>query len=45
MDFIERLVGLSLDGGSGTLEALLLFTPLCAVAFVTWRRRAHLRPS
>lgn len=30
MDFVERLFGLSPDGGSGTLEALLIFLAAAA---------------
>ena len=44
MDFIERLFGISPDGGSGSFEMMLLVVPLAAV--ITWfayarRRRAR----
>jgi hypothetical protein len=38
MDFIERLWGLSPDGGNGMFEMLWLLLPLAAVA-VFWRVR------
>jgi hypothetical protein len=31
MDFIERIFGISPDGGSGSFEMMLLFIPLAAV--------------
>lgn len=31
MDFIERLFGISPDGGSGSLELLLFLAPIVAV--------------
>lgn len=40
MDFIEQIFGVSPDGGSGLLEALLLLIPLVAIAAIyRWRRR------
>ena len=41
MDFIERLFGVSPDGGNGSLEALYLFVAVVAVGLVwtLWRRR------
>ena len=38
MDFIEKLFGLSPDGGSGWFEFLLFAVPLAGVAWL-WRRR------
>lgn len=37
MDFIERLFGISPDGGSGSTEAMYVLT-LVAVLLVLWRR-------
>jgi MYXO-CTERM domain-containing protein len=43
MDFIERIFGVSPDGGSGTFEFLLFVVPLAGIA-ILWavrrRRRA-----
>ena len=39
MDFIERIFGVSPDGGSGLFEALLFLVPL-AVITVLWVKRA-----
>jgi hypothetical protein len=41
MDFIERIFGLSPDGGSGSLEFLILATALVGLYLVyrTWVRR------
>ncbi len=36
MTFIEALFGLSPDGGSGTLELLVLLAPFLAVAILRW---------
>ena len=39
MDFIERVFGISPDGGSGSFEMMLLFVPVAAiVAYVLYRR-------
>jgi hypothetical protein len=39
MDFIERLFGISPDGGSGSFESMLLFTPVAAViGYMAYRR-------
>ena len=44
MDFIERIFGVSPDGGSGSFEAMLLFLPVAAVvAFIWYRRRNRTR--
>jgi hypothetical protein len=40
MDFIERIFGISPDGGSGSLEILLLVIPLVALALLYNLRRA-----
>ena len=37
MDFIERVFGLSPDGGSGWFEFLLFAIPLAGIAWL-WRR-------
>jgi hypothetical protein len=39
MDFIERIFGISPDGGSGSFEAMLLFLPVAAIAAFIWYRR------
>ena len=42
MDFIERVLGIAPDGGSGTLEFALFAIPLCGIAIVAmtrWVRR------
>jgi len=44
MDFIERLFGISPDGGSGTFELMLLLVPILIVASLARgrrRRRQH----
>jgi hypothetical protein len=44
MDFIERLFGLSPDGGSGSFEMMLLFAPAAAaIAFLVHRRKKRQR--
>ena len=42
MDFIERIFGISPDGGSGLLELLLLLIPLLGVIGLYYVRR-HVR--
>jgi hypothetical protein len=39
MDFIERIFGLSPDGGDGSLEVLYLLTAAVAVVIAVFRRR------
>jgi hypothetical protein len=41
MDFIERLFGMSPDGGSGSLEFLLLAIPIAGIAYVIIRRSSN----
>lgn len=44
MDVIERLFGLSPDGGSGSFEFMLLVLPIVAiVGLVAWRRARQRR--
>lgn len=38
MDFIERLLGLAPDGGSGWLEWALLLVPIMSLAFLRLRK-------
>jgi hypothetical protein len=41
VDFIERIFGISPDGGDGTFEMLLFLVPLALIAAVMlgrWRR-------
>lgn len=40
MNFIERLLGISPDGGSGATEVVYLATFLLAAALLVWRRMA-----
>ena len=41
MDFIERIFGVSPDGGSGAFEFLLFAIPIVAlIALRLWRRRS-----
>ena len=39
MDFIERILGISPDGGSGSLEMLWIAAVVAAIGTVIWRRR------
>lgn len=39
MDFIERLFGISPDGGSGSLEFLLFALPIAGLCYLAYRRR------
>jgi len=38
MDFIERIFGLSPDGGDGTFELSLIIVPLLIAAALVWIR-------
>jgi hypothetical protein len=38
MDFVERIFGISPDGGSGSYELLLFLIPIVAVV-ILWRAR------
>lgn len=41
MDFIEKIFGISPDGGSGSFEVLLFLIPVVAfVIFRTWQKRS-----
>ena len=45
MDFIERIFGISPDGGSGVFELVLIAVPVLILAFIAlyrWRRRGAL---
>lgn len=42
MDFIEKIFGLSPDGGSGAFEVLLFLIPLVGLYFI-YRARSHKR--
>ena len=42
MDFIERIFGISPDGGSGALEVLLFLIPVAGLYFI-YRVRSHKR--
>jgi hypothetical protein len=39
MDFIERLFGISPDGGTGALELILLLIPVAVIAAIVAIRR------
>jgi hypothetical protein len=41
MDFIEQIFGIAPDGGSGSLELLLLAVPLAGLAILGLVRRAQ----
>ncbi len=43
VDFIERIFGLSPDGGSGSLEFLLFALPIAGLCWLAARRRARKR--
>jgi hypothetical protein len=38
MDFIERIFGISVDGGSGSFEALLFLVPIVGLYVLHWMR-------
>lgn len=41
MDFIERLFGISPDGGSGMFEVLLFLIPIAGILMIrAWRKRS-----
>jgi hypothetical protein len=40
MDFIERIFGVSPDGGSGTFEVLLFLVPVAVILVFLWRQRS-----
>ena len=44
MDFIERIFGISPDGGSGSLELLLFAIPIVGIMLVAMLRRTHKAP-
>jgi hypothetical protein len=39
MDFIERIFGISPDGGNGTLELLYVVSIVTAIAVISYRLR------
>ena len=42
MDFIERIFGVSPDGGDGSFELLLFLIPVTLMfAIVCWRKKRH----
>jgi hypothetical protein len=43
MDFIERVFGLSPDGGNGSTEALILLAITLVLLLVAWRRQHRIR--
>ena len=43
MDFIERIFGISPDGGSGAFEVLLFLIPVVGILILWQRRRRNRR--
>jgi hypothetical protein len=43
MDFIERIFGISPDGGSGAFEFMLFAVPILILVFLAARRRLRQR--
>ncbi len=42
MDFLERLFGISPDGGNGSFELLLFLIPLAGILLLKmWRNHRH----
>lgn len=41
MDFIEKLLGLSLDGGSGATELALIVVPFLLILLIWLHSSAH----
>ena len=46
MDFIERIFGVSPDGGSGSFEFMLLAVPIAGIVLAAayWRSHRQRRP-
>jgi len=44
MDFIERIFGISPDGGSGATEAAYLAALIAGALLLSWRRRKRRPP-
>ena len=43
MDFIERLFGISPDGGDGTAELMIFVAVVVVLAAIAWRRLQRAR--
>lgn len=43
MDFIERTIGISPDGGSGAFEVILFLIPMVGLGYLWMRRRERAR--
>jgi hypothetical protein len=43
MDFVEQLLGISPDGGTGSFEFLLFAIPICGVVYLYLKRRVEKR--
>ena len=41
MDYIERIWGISLDGGNGTVESALLIAAMAVIAVITMHSRSR----
>jgi hypothetical protein len=44
LNFLERLLGISPDGGSGIIECLLLAIPVCGLLLLSFRRGSNRQP-
>jgi hypothetical protein len=44
MDFLERILGIDWDAGSGSLEVLLFAVPIAGLMYLAWRRASKQRP-
>ena len=43
MDFIERLLGIAPDGGTGTFEFMLFLVPIAGVVLLWYIRQKKIR--
>ena len=45
MDFIEKILGIAPDGGSGSLEFLLFAVPICGIVWLALSRTLNRKPA